>query len=301
MKIPRLGRGVALFAVAAMLVSGFVTSNGAAATAQSRVTEIGIENWSDVPEVSGELSWSKSSIANAKRVIRALEKNLSAQIEAVKVAGAVSIRVEKRNPDSDAFWLSATGQRWKMTRYVGLDSNSKIVASTNWDPANGVFFARHLVHLSSTNCSLRDFDLWDATTWFAQRCAVVSTSPEWLLRLSLEEVLAQGPKDLPKIIAYDLQRLDYALSNQLSCKALANVLTCKNLGRLTNNPGSDAISLGSDTGGWDYKISVDLAKRSATIRYLKPRPKLFAQQFDWRLSDYLTSSANATELVYPQK
>ena len=291
-------RAVSLFLTLTLL---FFEAPSAGALSTTRITEVGIENWKVVPEVTGSLSWQKTTLDNAKRVVARLERNLAKHISDFKAAGAVKIRVESKSPQWDEFWFNGTKNRWKSQRYVGLDAAGNTIAYTQWDPINNVFYARHLVRLSSTNCSLREVNLFDVTTWFEKKCGIVSTSPEWLLRLALEEYLAQGLRDLPRVVDYDLGRLDYALANRLNCKQVADKLRCENLGSLTGNAGKDEIDLVHEYGAWDYSISVDLKKRSAVIKYISPRPKLFAQLNNLRLSDLLASSAQAEELIFTSR
>lgn len=261
------------------------------------ITEVGSENWETVPAIPKGLPWKRSSISDAKKVLKALERILQEELAALKASGAVKVRTETRTPDWPDFWFEATNRRWTSTRYVGLDSDSKIVASTPWDPETNVFYARHLVKLNSKQCSLRDFNLFDFSTWFETRCEVKSTSPEALLGASLQELLGQGLRDLPAYTDFELKKLDYALSHNLKCKKTDRLLQCENLGTFTSNGGPDSVNLSTETGGWDYEISVNLESRKASITYLKPRPKLFAKKTDWRLSDYLEGDWETPKLV----
>jgi hypothetical protein len=292
-----LGRFTIALSVA--LATALCLTPASYASKYARITEVNSDNWSTVATVSGKLPWNSKTFSNAKSVLKLLEKNLNSQLAALRAAGAVRLRIETKKPEWDKFWFTSTKNRWAKIRYVGLDAYSKIVAVTPWDPETNVFYARHLVHLNSTDCSLRGFSLFDPSTWFENRCGVVSTSTERILALALEELLAQGTRDLPRIVAHDLKRLDYALVHMLACEQVGDILTCAELGVLTGNPGADSVNLRSVYGGWDYTISVDLASRTASIHYLKPRPGVFAKNIDWKLSDFLEGGTSATKLIIP--
>lgn len=263
------------------------------------ISEVGAANWATVPSVPENLPWKQATISDAKRVLSALERILTEEIAALKAAGAVRLRTETKSPGWPDFWLQTTKHRWSMTRYVGLNSASRIVASTPWDPATNVFYSRHLVGLNASACSLREFSFFDLSTWFETKCQLQSTTPQKLLSASLQELLGQGPRDLPAYTDFELEKLDYALKHNLVCKESANLLRCENLGLFTSNGGPDSVNLRTESGGWDYEIAVNIKRHTASIKYLRPRPRLFAKKTDWRLSDFFEGNSKTPKLIYP--
>ena len=280
MKLFRLAASVSVGLVMATLLVA-----PAAASNDNVVSVIGEQNWSIVPALPDKLAWSDQAHANAREAIDAQVKILEGTLENFRDAGASAVVVKRTVPERTRFWKQTTKNAFKSMNIVGFDSKGIQVSSSGYLPSNNVFFASTLIRLASDNCSLRVFDLWDWSTWFATRCEIVKPSTQQLLDAHYKDLVGQGVGDRREILAWELRKLTYVLENRLEYRIVGNKLICPQLKLLS--AGTDRVWLTNFDYVWDYKISIDRTHWSAKVEYLGPRPAMFAKKFEGDLMDYL--------------
>jgi hypothetical protein len=249
------------------------------------VTVLGESSWNKVPTLPSQLLWSKKAHSNAQEAINALALDLAATLNKFQAAGVTDVVVEKKFPERSNFWKETTNKAFKWVNIIGLNSKGDQLTSTGYSPESNVFLARTLVRLNRDECSLRDFDLWNWSTWFVNRCEIVKPTTQQLLDAHFRDLVGQGVGDRREILAWELTKLTYVLENRLEYRIVGNKLICPQLKRLS--AGTDRVWLTNFDYVWDYKISIDRAHWSAKVEYLGPRPAMFAKKFEGDLMDYL--------------
>lgn len=249
-------------------VAVLVSAGQAAQATDETVSEVGYSKWLDPVTVPAGLKWDSRARKLGQRTINAISSELNSMLKELKDDGVTEVKtVRSKAVDST---LRKYGLTHEVVTYRGINKDGGKSGLEFTFPNRQTAFANTLVTLNSPNCSLRDFNFWDFSTWFQTKCEVVKPSVEKFLRASVAVYLWQGPGNLPEIVAYELRKLRYVLENRVPFTIAGETLTARSL---PEDFGSNSdVWLGSASGSYSFQIAVNQKNWTAKVTYLRPNP-----------------------------
>jgi hypothetical protein len=230
------------------------------------ISTSGSSNWSSDVNVPKETHWSAGSKLQANRLISLLESDLNRMLTFYKKQGASSVSSVNSKPVSTL--LRKYGLRYQEVTYIAKTSSGKSLPRRYKYPMTQVSFANNLVSLNANDCSLREFNFWAIETWFQTECSVEKPNVKDFLRAQVATKFSLGPGNSQDVVNYELSKLRFVLENRVPFEITGDKLTFE---KSANKFGTDnQVWLGSITGWFDFKISIDRAHWTATIVYFAP-------------------------------
>ena len=221
------------------------------------------------PVVAKNLPWSKASLRAAADLIAIDRKKIEAELSRLRSHGANRIAViyEKQPLSSESFAdVESYGTTFLPWHFTSSTSGVFVKSKNASFPRDRVDIAHYLTKLKKDDCSLLDFSLFIAETWFQpEQCEVVSPTPSAFLRASLATALKKSTLDFG---SFELAQLKVALGPTTHPRLAGRTLICPELSSLFG--GDTEIALEASDGVGGYFISVNLKNRTATFKFLGP-------------------------------
>lgn len=239
-------------------------------TSADPVVVVGQENWTQTAPIPTKITWSEASKSLAKRAIDSAAAELNSMLKELRAQGATSVTT--RSTEATNTYLKKYGLHYLKISYQGLRPDGSNTGVVNEFPKVQSAQVNNLVTLNKSKCSLLSFNLFNTDTWFQTQCEVVKPTIEKFLRARLAIEINSGPGNLPDEINYELSKLRYLLKHKIAFKISGDTLTF-NPAR-TPFGDDNSVWLKSQSGWFDFEITVDREKLVAQIKYLAPRPEI---------------------------
>lgn len=244
--------------------------------------------------VPKDIRWSTKALTAEAMAHDYFRSKISSELKAQKSQGAV--KLEKSYSPADPAFSSTDWRNYlqdiRPYKIKGFDSNNRLVRTSDTFPEPTSLMAASMVRLAQNSCSLKDFNIFDFTTWWQTSCSIGTPSQGDFLRASLRSWLrvTDGPISFA---SFPQQQLDLCFEMKAKFTITGKQLSCPSLSKYFGSQTTANLYFLDSQGG--YEITVNEKARTYTTRYFAPDFYTLATYAKW---DKQLASITFTPITY---